>query len=30
RHLHHLPPPTAQNVHHQPKPKTQSNLTESY
>ncbi|WP_328981501.1 IS110 family transposase [Streptomyces mirabilis] len=30
RHLPHLPPPPAQNSHHQPKPKNQSNLTESY
>lgn len=30
RHLHHLPPPPAQNIHHQPKPKSRSNLTESY
>ncbi|WP_208921684.1 NlpC/P60 family protein [Streptomyces capitiformicae] len=30
RHLHHLPPPPAQNIHHQPKPKSQSNLTEPY
>jgi hypothetical protein len=30
RYLHHLPSPPAKNVHHQPKPKSQSNLTESY
>src|SRR3954453_22899238 len=30
RHLHHLPPPPAKNIHHQPEPKSQSNLTESY
>ena len=30
RHLHHLPPPPAQNIHHQPELKSQSNLTESY
>ncbi|MFD1312673.1 hypothetical protein ACFQ5X_43780, partial [Streptomyces kaempferi] len=30
RHLHHLPPPPAQNIPHHPKPKSQNNLTESY
>ena len=30
RHLHHLPPPPAQDSHHQPNPKSQNNLTEPY